>query len=166
MSVSSKPPDVVRFGVFEADLRAGDLRKKGIRVKVQDLPFRTLELLLTRPNEIVTRWDFRQKLWPQDVFVDFDRGISSSIKRLRDALGDSAENPIFIETVERRGYRWIAPTHIPAPPPPPPGPVLVKTAEVPAEAEHSADIPKRAVYTWRWSLVFPAAALVLAVWRF
>ncbi len=112
MSVSIEPQAVVRFGVFEADLRAGELRKKGVRVKIQDLPFRTLKLLLSRPNEIVTREDFRQALWPQDIFVDFDRGISSAIKRLRDALGDPADNPIFIETIERRGYRWIAPTQI------------------------------------------------------
>jgi DNA-binding winged helix-turn-helix (wHTH) protein/Tfp pilus assembly protein PilF len=109
MTVSSEPQTVVRFGVFEADLRAGDLRKKGTRVKIQDLPFRALGLLLSRPNEVVTREEFRQALWPQDVFVDFDRAISSAIKRLRDALGDPAENPIFIETIERRGYRWIAP---------------------------------------------------------
>jgi DNA-binding winged helix-turn-helix (wHTH) protein/Tfp pilus assembly protein PilF len=108
--VSSEPQTVVRFGVFEADLRAGDLRKKGTRVKIQDLPFRALGVLLSRPNEVVTREEFRQALWPQDVFVDFDRAISSAIKRLRDALGDPAENPIFIETIERRGYRWIAPT--------------------------------------------------------
>ena len=110
--MSSEPQTVVRFGVFEADLRAGDLRKKGTRVKIQDLPFRALGVLLSRPNEVVTREEFRQALWPQDVFVDFDRAISSAIKRLRDALGDPAENPIFIETIERRGYRWIAPTSI------------------------------------------------------
>jgi DNA-binding winged helix-turn-helix (wHTH) protein/tetratricopeptide (TPR) repeat protein len=110
MSVSGEPQTVVRFGVFEADLRAGDLRRKGTRVKIQDLPFRALGVLLSRPNEVVTREEFRQALWPQDVFVDFDRAISSAIKRLRDALGDPAENPVFIETVERRGYRWIAPT--------------------------------------------------------
>jgi len=99
--------------MFEADLRAGEVRKKGLRVKIQDLPFRTLILLLSRPNQVVTREEFRQALWPQDVFVDFDRGISSAIKRLRDALGDSADNPIFIETIDRRGYRWIAPMHLP-----------------------------------------------------
>src|SRR5579864_6155878 len=115
MSVSSEPQTVVRFGMFEADLRAGELRKSGVRVKIQDLPFRTLKLLLSRPDEVVTRDEFRRELWPQDVFVDFDRGISSAIKRLRDALGDSAENPIFIETIDRRGYRWIAPTHLPQP---------------------------------------------------
>ena len=106
----SEPQTVVRFGMFEADLRAGDLWKKGTRVKIQDLPFRALRVLLSRPNEVVTREEFRQALWPQDVFVDFDRSISSAIKRLRDTLGDPAENPVFIETIERRGYRWIAPT--------------------------------------------------------
>jgi len=111
MTMPSEPQTVVRFGVFEADLRAGDLRKKGTRVKIQDLPFRALGVLLSRPNEVVTREEFRQALWPQDVFVDFDRAISSAIKRLRDTLGDPAENPVFIETIERRGYRWIAPTY-------------------------------------------------------
>jgi DNA-binding winged helix-turn-helix (wHTH) protein/tetratricopeptide (TPR) repeat protein len=110
MTVSAKSQTVVRFGVFEADLRAGELRKKGARVKIQDLPFRALGVLLGRRNEVVTREEFRLALWPQDVFVDFDRAISSAIKRLRDALGDPADNPIFIETIERRGYRWIAPT--------------------------------------------------------
>jgi DNA-binding winged helix-turn-helix (wHTH) protein len=101
---------VVRFGVFEADLRTEELRRGGVRVRIQDLPFRALKLLLSRPNQVITREEFRQILWPADVFVDFDLGIRSAIKRLRDALGDSAENPIFVETVDRRGYRWIAPT--------------------------------------------------------
>jgi DNA-binding winged helix-turn-helix (wHTH) protein/tetratricopeptide (TPR) repeat protein len=112
MNPSSGPASVVRFGVFEADLRAGELRKNGYKVKIQDLPFRTLKLLLNRPNEVVTREEFRQALWPLDIFVDFDRGISSAVKRLRDALGDSADNPIFVETIDRRGYRWIAPISI------------------------------------------------------
>ena len=102
MNLSREPHTVVRFGVFEADFRSGELRRSGAKVRIQDLPFRTLRVLLDRPNEIVTREDFRQQLWPADIFVDFDRGISSAIKRLRDAIGDSAENPIFIETIERR----------------------------------------------------------------
>jgi DNA-binding winged helix-turn-helix (wHTH) protein/tetratricopeptide (TPR) repeat protein len=101
--------EILRFGVFEADLRSGELRKNGSKVKIQELPFRALKLLLSRPNEVVSREELRKALWPDDVFVDFDHGISSAINRLRDALGDSAENPIFVETVERRGYRWIAP---------------------------------------------------------
>ena len=100
------------FGVFEADLRSDELRKNGVKIRIQDLPFRALKLLLGRPNEVITREEFRQALWPGDVFVDFALGIRSAVKRLRDALGDSAENPIFVETVDRRGYRWIAPTHV------------------------------------------------------
>jgi TolB-like protein/DNA-binding winged helix-turn-helix (wHTH) protein len=107
--------DVIRFGLFEADLRAGELRKNGIKVKVQELPFRALKLLLSHPNEVLGREEFRKALWPDGVFVDFDHGISSAINRLRDALGDSAENPIFVETVGRRGYRWIGPLRASAP---------------------------------------------------
>jgi cholera toxin transcriptional activator len=95
--------------VFEADLRAGELRRNGIRVRLQDLPFRALTLLLSRPGEVITREEFRQALWPSDIFVDFEQGISSAVMRLRDALRDSADNPVFIETIERRGYRWIGP---------------------------------------------------------
>lgn len=103
------PPAVVRFGVFEADLRAGELRRNGVRVRLQDLPFRALRLLLSHPGKVITRPEFRDALWPPDIFVDFEQGISSAVMRLRDALGDSADNPIFIETIERRGYRWIGP---------------------------------------------------------
>jgi TolB-like protein/DNA-binding winged helix-turn-helix (wHTH) protein len=110
-SLKRTPNTVVLFGVFEADLRSDELRRNGVKVRIQDLPFRALKLLLSRPNEVITREEFRQALWPGDVFVDFDLGIRSAIKRLRDTLGDSADNPIFVETVDRRGYRWIAPTH-------------------------------------------------------
>jgi TolB-like protein/DNA-binding winged helix-turn-helix (wHTH) protein len=110
-----RAPTLALFGVFEADLRSDELRKNGVKVRIQDLPFRALKLLLSRPNQVITREEFRQTLWPDDVFVDFDLGIRSAIKRLRDALGDSAENPIFVETIDRRGYRWIAPTHFELP---------------------------------------------------
>jgi len=109
MASAQVPPVLVRFGVFEADLRAGELRRNGVRVRLQDLPFRALTLLLTRPGEVITREEFRQALWPPDVFVDFEQSISSAVMRLRDALNDSADNPIFIQTIERRGYRWIGP---------------------------------------------------------
>jgi len=157
MSVSSEPETVVRFGMFEADLRAGELRKNGVRVKIQDLPFRTLKLLLSRPNEAVTREEFRRELWPQDVFVDFDRGISSAIKRLRDALGDSAENPIFIETIDRRGYRWIAPTHLPAATP---------QGAVEEQETVVADAPLPPSFSPLRGLVFvfPVLALAFAIW--
>jgi Tol biopolymer transport system component/DNA-binding winged helix-turn-helix (wHTH) protein len=98
-----------RFGVFELDLRAGELRRSGLKVKLQEQPFQVLALLLERPGEIVTRDDLRNRLWPADTFVDFDHSLNAAIKRLRDALGDSAENPTFVETVARRGYRFLAP---------------------------------------------------------
>src|SRR6202522_2305428 len=113
-SLKRAPNTVVLFGIFEADLYSEELRRRGVKVRIQDLPFRALKLLLNRPNEVITREEFRQNLWPGDVFVDFDLGIRGAIKRLRDALGDSADNPIFVETVDRRGYRWIAPTHFEA----------------------------------------------------
>ncbi len=98
-----------RFGVFELDLRAAELRRSGLRVKLQEQPFQVLALLLEKPGEIVTRDDLRNRLWPADTFVDFDHSLNAAIKRLRDALGDSAENPTFVETVARRGYRFLAP---------------------------------------------------------
>ncbi len=100
---------VIHFGVFEADLRAGELRRNGSKVKLQEQPFQILAMLLERPGEIVTREELRARLWSADTFVDFDHGLNSAIRRLRDALGDSAENPSFVETMGRRGYRFIAP---------------------------------------------------------
>jgi TolB-like protein/DNA-binding winged helix-turn-helix (wHTH) protein/Tfp pilus assembly protein PilF len=98
-----------RFGPFEVDLRSGELYKHGIRLKLQDQPFQVLALLLEHPGDVVTRENLRQRLRPGDTFVDFDTGLNSTIKKLRDALGDSAEHPCFIETLPRRGYRWLAP---------------------------------------------------------
>ncbi len=98
-----------RFGVFELDLRAGELRRGGLKIKLQEQPLQVLVQLLQRPGEIVTREDLRKHLWPADTFVDFDHSLNAAIRRLRDALGDSAENPTFVETVARRGYRFLAP---------------------------------------------------------
>jgi TolB-like protein/DNA-binding winged helix-turn-helix (wHTH) protein len=97
-----------RFGAFDVDLRSGELHKHGIRLKLQDQPFQVLALLLERPGDVVTREELRQKLWPADTFVDFDTGLNSAIKKLRDVLADSAEEPRYIETLPRRGYRFIA----------------------------------------------------------
>src|SRR6059036_1066548 len=99
---------VVRFGVFEVDLRAGELFKQGIRIKLQQQPFRILALLLEHPGEVVTREDVRQAIWPAGTFVEFDVGVDAAIHKLRTALGDSAENPRLVETLPRRGYRFIA----------------------------------------------------------
>ena len=98
---------IFRFGIFEVDLEAGDLRRNGLRVKLQEQPFQVLAALLERPGQIVTREELTRKLWRADTFVDFDHSLNAAIKRLRDTLGESAENPIFVETVARRGYRFI-----------------------------------------------------------
>lgn len=98
-----------RFGVFEVDTVAGELRRKGIRIRLHTQPFQLLVLFLERPGEILTRDEIVQALWPDGTFVDYDHGVNSAIARLRDALGDSAANPRFVETLARRGYRFVAP---------------------------------------------------------
>jgi len=105
---------IVRFGVFQVDLRSGELYKAGLKVKVQQQPLQVLTLLLERPNDVVTREELRAKLWPTDTFVDFEHSLNTAVGKLRDALGDGAENPIFIETIPRKGYRFIAPLEVPA----------------------------------------------------
>jgi DNA-binding winged helix-turn-helix (wHTH) protein/Tol biopolymer transport system component len=109
--VSENQTRSIRFGTFEADLRAGELRRSGSKIKLQEQPFQILTMLLATPGEVVTREELQKKLWPSDIFVDFDHGLNAAIRRLRDALGDSAENPRFVETVARRGYRFIAPVN-------------------------------------------------------
>jgi DNA-binding winged helix-turn-helix (wHTH) protein len=99
---------LVRFGVFELDLRTAELRKKGIKVHLQEQPFQVLAMLTERAGDLVTREELRQRLWPDAVFVDFDIGLNKAVAKLRTALGDSAESPRFVETLERRGYRFIA----------------------------------------------------------
>jgi Tol biopolymer transport system component/DNA-binding winged helix-turn-helix (wHTH) protein len=107
MSQSSPPSPSVRFAQFELDSRAGELRKDSRRIKVQEQPLQILAMLLEHPGEVVTREELRQKLWPADTFVDFDHGLNSAVARLREALNDSAQRPRYIETVARRGYRFI-----------------------------------------------------------
>src|SRR5437870_7639883 len=97
----------IRFGVFEADFRAGELRKRGVKIKLQEQPLQILQMLLQHPGEVVTRTELRQKIWPADTFVDCEQGLYNAVKRLRDALKDSAEKPRFIETLARHGYRFI-----------------------------------------------------------
>ena len=104
-------PQIVRFGVFELDLRAGELRKKGLRLRLQEQPLQVLALLLQQPGEVVTREELRDKLWTGGVIVDFDHSLNTTINKLREALGDSADTPRFIETLPRRGYRFIYPVN-------------------------------------------------------
>jgi DNA-binding winged helix-turn-helix (wHTH) protein len=108
---------LIRFGLFEVDLRTRELRKNGVQIKLQQQPFQVLVTLLQHAGDVVTREELRRELWPTDTFVDFEHGLNAAIKRLRDALGDSAENSIFVETLARRGYRFNAPVDGRAAPP-------------------------------------------------
>jgi DNA-binding winged helix-turn-helix (wHTH) protein len=105
---------IARFGVFELDLSAGELRKNGVKLRLQEQPFQVLALLLERAGEVVTREELQQKLWPSDTFVDFDHSLNTAINKVREALGDSASSPRYVETLARRGYRFIAPVQTPA----------------------------------------------------
>ena len=123
-----KPRPIYRFGDFEFDPRLGELRRHGHKVKLREQPSQILMLLLARPGDLVTREEARQALWPGDTFVDFDVGLNSAIKRLRDALDDSAEEPRFVETLPRRGYRFIATVEAPSLPLPRPQPPRCRRA--------------------------------------
>ena len=109
MGVSNPVPRrIVRFGVFEVDSKAGEVRKHGRRLRLQEKPFHVLEALLEHPGEVVLREELRARLWPADTFVDFDNGLNNAVNKVRAALGDSASVPKYVETVGRRGYRFIA----------------------------------------------------------
>src|SRR5712664_1806089 len=109
LSAPADLPRLLRFGQFELDLRTAEIFKEGKRIKLQEQPCQVLALLIERPGELVSREELRKKLWPNDTFVDFDHGVNIAINKLRDALGDSPEKPRFIETLPRRGYRWLTP---------------------------------------------------------
>src|SRR3954471_15344157 len=118
MPHADSPATSYRFGLFEVDSRTGELRKQGRQLKLRGRPFDILLLLLARGGDVITRDELRHQLWQADTFVDFDHGLNSAINRLREALGDSAENPRFIETLPKRGYRFIAPIEVPSASPP------------------------------------------------
>jgi len=105
----TRPARRYRFGVFEVDSSTGELRRKGVRVKLHSQPFQVLALLLERPGEMLTREEICRELWPEGTFVDYEHGVNSAVNRLREALGDRASNPRFVETLARRGYRFVAP---------------------------------------------------------
>jgi cholera toxin transcriptional activator len=135
-----------RFGVFEADATTGELRKQGLRIKLNVQPFQVLLMLLDRPGELLTREEISQELWPDGTFVDYDHGVNSAVNRIREALGDKAQNSRFIETLARRGYRFVAPVQrvaddgapsaIASPSPiPEPFPITKEQKVVPVEPE-------------------------------
>jgi TolB-like protein/DNA-binding winged helix-turn-helix (wHTH) protein/Flp pilus assembly protein TadD len=145
--MATSPPPIVRFSTFELDLRAGELRRAGVRVKLQDKPFRLLAALLERPGEVVTREELFRRLWPSDTFVDFDNGLNNAVNRVRAALGDAADRPRFVETVGRNGYRFIAPVDS--------GPPTVPAAEVPGAApRHTSN---------RWAIAGAAVVVLVAL---
>src|SRR5215467_7936379 len=147
MSVNSSSSSI-RFGTFELDLQTGELRHAGQKVKLQEQPFQVLATLLEHPGKIVTREELRNKLWPEDTFVDFDHSLNAAIKRLRDALGESADAPVFIETLARRGYRFIAP---------------VDGSSASGAAEIAAPQRNRSIFSTRRIVVFCLAFVVIAV---
>src|ERR1700721_1401712 len=113
MPLSYEVRSLYRFGVFELEASTGELRRNGVKLKLQDQPYQVLLKLLEHAGQTVAREELRSPLWPADTFVDFETGLNTTIKRLRETLGDSAENPAFIETVPQRGYRFVAPVTAP-----------------------------------------------------
>ncbi len=128
MSLPQNNSKLVRFGVFELDLTAGELRKNGVKLRLQGQPFQVLALLLERAGEVVSREELQQKLWPADTFVDFDHSLNTAINKVREVLGDSASSPRYVETLARRGYRFIAPVQQDKPRPLAESPVSVPPA--------------------------------------
>jgi Tol biopolymer transport system component/DNA-binding winged helix-turn-helix (wHTH) protein len=157
MSAPTDPPGPIRFGVFELDLEAGELRKQGVKVRLQEQPFEVLTILLERPGHVVTREDLQKRLWSDDTFVDFETGLNTAIKKIREALGDSADNPRFVETLHRRGYRFIAPVEPLTPQPSPPGRGWFRRAG-PGEGA-----PLRMRW-WATALVVAAIAVAVGIW--
>ncbi|MGD0580363.1 MAG: winged helix-turn-helix domain-containing protein [Bryobacteraceae bacterium] len=156
MEPTSAVPTVVRFGIFEADLASGELRKRGRRVPLQDQPFQILAILLRRRGELVTREELQQALWPADTFVEFEHGINMAVQRLRQALGDSADSPRYIETLPRKGYRFIAPVEVVRPA------VALETAD-PAAPAAPAMAPPSVRKRRRWVWMGGVAAVVVLV---
>lgn len=153
----------LRFGLFELDLETRELRKSGVRIKLQDQPFQILAMLLQRPGQIVTREELQKRLWPEDTFVDFDLSLNSAVKKLRQALSDDSENPRFVETLYRRGYRFIGPVNGTSPPS---APTLGSADAIPAppvSERPSPSVPTRnsRLLTWAFitALVLVAAGL-------
>jgi TolB-like protein/DNA-binding winged helix-turn-helix (wHTH) protein len=146
----------VRAGLFEVDLAAGEVRKRGRKVPLQELPFRILIILLERPGEIVTREELQARLWPADTFVGFDEGINTAVRKLRVVFGDSADNPRFIETIPRRGYRFVAPVHDAAAEP-------AQPLESVTAADATVEPPRARLGKAPWLVVALSAATLLVV---
>src|SRR6478752_3418748 len=162
---------ILRFGSFEANLQAGELRKQGLKVRLQDQPFQILAMLLERPGELVTRQEIHQKLWPADTFVDFDHGLNNAINRLREALGDSAGTPRFIETLPKKGYRFIGQVTGDEPPAeaeyqPAEGTPVAKPVPIPGNIEEESKArPRFLVITLVCCFALALAVIAFLGWR-
>src|ERR1700675_1761288 len=132
MHNGNRSAQIVRFGLFEADLHTGELRKNGVKVLLQGQPFQVCAILLSHSGELVTRGELRQQVWPEDTFVDFDHALNTAITKIRVALGDDADNPRFVETLPRRGYRFIGPVDKPSSLAPSPSPLEERTERHPS----------------------------------
>jgi TolB-like protein/DNA-binding winged helix-turn-helix (wHTH) protein/Tfp pilus assembly protein PilF len=169
-----QPDGQIRFGVFEVDLRAGELRKHGLRIRLQEQPFQLLAMLLERAGQVVTREELQKKLWPADTFVDFDHGLNKAVNKIRDALGDSAESPRFVETVARRGYRFLAEVKAPDEAPvrsPELAPPQLRVSQPGERAElvDAAAMPRRRLPPLAWKIsafVLLAVIAAFAAWKF
>ncbi len=160
MNLTTSRGQKLRFGLFEVDLEERFLAKKGVPIKLQEKPFQILALLLERPGEIVSREELKGELWQADTFVEFDDGLNTAIKKLRIALDDSSDNPVFIETIPRRGYRFLAPVERKTDSPPP----IQDQVAIPqpqAKLPRSEPLPIHSVSSRRRWLLISIAALVL-----
>ena len=156
---------IVEFGDFRANLSTGELWRRGQPVKLQDQPFRMLAMLLENAGHVVSKEELRQRLWPGDTYVNFDVGLNSCAKRLRQALGDSAETPVFFETMSRRGYRWIGPVETVGAEAPMPASILPAQAVPPQQANATPDtiaVPDAAKLA-RLVLVLSSVVVVLLI---
>src|SRR6202789_3931843 len=136
----------VQFGLFEADLKSGELHRSGVRVRLQSQPFKLLAALLERPGEVIAREELQKRLWGADTTVDFDHSLGIAVNKLRDALGDSAENPRFVETLAKRGYRFIAPVNAI-------DPLAAQAAAQPAPAPALSGTVRSWTAVWLWIVV-------------
>ncbi len=146
---------LIRFGVFEVDLRAGELRKQGLKIKLQEQPFQVLVMLLERAGEVVTREELHEKVWGSDTFVDIEHGLATAVKKIREALGDDAETPRYVETLPRRGYRFIYPVESVA--------AVSGRRKEPALAERRYRVPRRWLLALAAVILLAVAAVLLAL---
>ena len=144
------PETILRFGLFEVDLRTKELRKNGLKVRIQPKPFELLAAMLAQPGKLVTRAELQERLWPGDTVVDFEKGLGTAVGKLREALGDTGGNPRYVETLPKRGFRFIYPVH------------EVKTPVLAPEGGVETPVPQaRVSYVWAAALALVASVVVL-----